>query len=133
MKQQLSHDKGLTLIEVLIALAIIAIAMMAVIQTVTQNIRSTTYLQNKTIALWVAQQALNEVKAGLRKSTSGQENLKYQTTMFNQTWYWHLLQEATPNPHIAQIEVRVYDYDTDDIEAQPVTRLTTFLYKPSEK
>ncbi len=60
---------GLTLIEVLIALAIVGIAMTAIIKATSQNIRSTAYLQNKLIAMWVGQQVSNEMLAGITSSS----------------------------------------------------------------
>ena len=58
----LTNHKGFTLIEVLIALAILAIALTAVIEATSKNIQNTLYLQNKTIASWVGLEIINEAK-----------------------------------------------------------------------
>jgi prepilin-type N-terminal cleavage/methylation domain-containing protein len=59
-KRSQHTQSGLTLIEVLVALAIISIALTAIIKATSENIRGTAYLQDKTIAMYVARQILNE-------------------------------------------------------------------------
>ena len=55
--------QGFTLLEVLIALAIISIALTAIIKASSQNIKDTAYLEDKAIANWVGLEVMNEVKA----------------------------------------------------------------------
>jgi general secretion pathway protein I len=121
-------QSGLTLIEVLIALAIVAIAMTAVIKATGQNIRGTTYLQDKTIAMWVGQQVLNEARLGLLSIPPPPDKLKETTTMLGQDWYWRASQEDTHNNHIKKVEVRVYSSDTDDDDAASLISMETYLY-----
>lgn len=102
-------QKGLTLIEVLVALAIIGIAMTAIIKAVSQNIHSTSYLQKKTIAMWVAQEVINETRAHLLNIGNSSDNQKLTTEMLGSDWYWHLQQEETPNERIKKIIVKVYE------------------------
>ena len=120
--------EGLTLIEVLIALAIVAIAMTAIIQATSQNIRGTNYLQNKTIAMWVGQQVLNEARLNLIMIPKPPDKLKAATDMLGSTWYWQATQSDTRNKNIQQIEVRVFTQDTDDDEATPVISMETYTY-----
>src|SRR5579862_9697946 len=119
---------GMTLIEVLIALAIIAIAMTAVIKASSQTIRSTSYLQEKTIAMWVGQQALNEVRVGVLK-LSGTEPLTQKTEMLDQDWYTEVKQEETPNNRIMKIEVRVFAHEPEGEEDIPVIDMETYIYR----
>jgi general secretion pathway protein I len=117
---------GLTLIEVLVALAIISVAMTAVIKASSQNIRSTAYLQNKTIAMWVGQQVLNEARAGVLKLPNPPDSVKETTAMLGHDWYWEANQEETPNKRINQIRVKVFAQEGD--EASPLITLETFKY-----
>jgi general secretion pathway protein I len=55
---------GFTLLEVLVALAVLAIAMGAIINAATQSIASTAYLRDQTFASWVALNQVNEQIAG---------------------------------------------------------------------
>lgn len=127
------HNKecGLTLIEVLIALAIIAIALTAVIKATTQNIRSTSYLQEKMIALWVGEQVLNEARVGVLPLPDDDENIKEKTSMLGFEWYWQAQKIATPNMHIKKIEVNVFAHEIEEDEEQsPIIHLETYVYVP---
>ncbi|EKD71211.1 MAG: hypothetical protein ACD_46C00245G0002 [uncultured bacterium] len=124
----LKNKSGLTLIEVLIALAIVAIAMTAIIKATTQNIRATTYLQNKTIAMWVGQQILNEARANIIALPRSPDMLKEKTTMLGRDWYWQADSSSTPNKRIKKISVRVYTHDAEENET-PLIALESYTYQ----
>jgi len=117
---------GLTLIEVLVALAIIGIAMTAVIKAASQNIRSTDYLQNKTIAMWVGQNILNEVRVGLLPITDVDN--KKTTLMLDRNWYSQIEAQETPNKRIKKIIVNVFTHDNPREEEAPLVSLEGYLY-----
>ena len=55
----IKHSKnGFTLIEVIVAVAVIAFGLAATIKTVSTVTRNTSYLNEKIIATWVAQNAM---------------------------------------------------------------------------
>lgn len=113
--------RGFTLIEVLVALVILSIALTAIIKSSAQNIKDTLYLQKKTIALWVGNQIINEVQAGLRKLPTAPDSLKDKSTMLNENWSWEASLKPTPNPRIQEIDVTVY-------QATPLIHLVSYLY-----
>ena len=119
---------GLTLIEVLIALAIVSIAMLAVVKAVSQNIRATHYLQQKSLALWVGQSALNEAQANVItvERSSGHAST---TTMLGQEWYWQLSSEATKNPRITKLRVQVFANEADQDNESPILTLESYRYQ----
>lgn len=132
VKHYRKRAAGLTLIEVLIALAIVAIALTAVIKTVSQNIRSTAYLQDKTIAMWVGELTLNEAKLNLL-SPSMMDNTTHITNMLERDWYWRAVQEDTPNKQIRKITVRVFAQDSGEVEeAGALIELQTFIARAAE-
>lgn len=122
------HQRGLTLIEVLIALAIIGIALTAIIKATTQNIRGTSYLQEKTIAMWVGQQVLNEARVHVLKLPDDDEAITSSTTMLNRTLYWRAKKEATPNIHIKKLLVNVYAHEPADEDESALVNLETYIY-----
>lgn len=130
-KDAFASVRGLTLIEVLIALAIIAIAMTAVIKATSQNIRGTSYLQDKTMAMWVGQQVMNEARVGLRKLPDSSDKLHDVTNMLGRDWYWQASQEETPNKRIRKISVNVYTHEADDEESAPIVSLESYVYVPN--
>lgn len=120
---------GFTLIEVLIALAIIGIAMTAVIKATSQNIRSTSYLQDKTMAMWVGQEVLNEARVDVLHLPLAPDNLKEVKQVLGRDWYFTALQEKTPNKNIRKIMVSVYSRSPDSLDdATPLMTLESFVY-----
>lgn len=118
-------ETGLTLIEVLIALAITAIALTAVIKAASQNIRATSYLENKTIAMWVGEDIMNEVRVGVLKISD--DKVKQSSEMLGREWFWQAESAETPNNHIKKITVKVYTREDED--ADPIITLESFTYR----
>lgn len=103
------NHRGFTLIEVLIALAILSIALTAIIQSTSQHIRDTTYIQNKTIANWVGTQVMNELRTGILKFPQTSSTMEQQMEMLGRTWVWKAHGVATPNKNIQEIDVEVFE------------------------
>ena len=53
-------DRGFTLVEVMVALMVIAIALPALLKALYQQVDGTAYLRDKSIAQWVANNKLAE-------------------------------------------------------------------------
>jgi general secretion pathway protein I len=104
-----SHSRGFTLIEVLVALAIVTIGMAAVMGALTSSASTTAYLRDKTFAQWVA---LNQI-ANLR--LSGQEPATGKsdgdTDFAGRTWHWHQEVLTTELPGVERIDVSVRPAD----------------------
>lgn len=120
------NNGGFTLIEVLLALAILSIALTAIIRATSQNIRDTLYVQNKTIAMWVGTQIVNEARVGVLKLPAAPDSLEQNTKMLSQTWPWEASMTGTANPKIKKIIVRVF---TENNHAQLI-ELVSYVYAP---
>jgi len=131
MNLYLKKTAGLTLIEVLVALAIVSIAITAMMKAVSQNVRAVSYLQDKTIATWVGQQIINEARVGLLDiKNSGIDKMNEKTVMLNQTWFWQASEEATTNAHIKKVTVEVFPRDpSTDADQTPLNTLETYVYR----
>src|SRR5690242_7353383 len=105
----MKKNSGFTLIEVLVALAILSIALTAIIKSTSQNIKDTLYIKNKTIASWVGTQIMNEARIDLLKLPLAPDTQDEETTMLGQVWLWKANIKPTPNPHIQEIDVDVFD------------------------
>lgn len=104
--QRLSKNEiGLTLIEVLIALAILSIALTAIIKATAQTIQNTLYLQNRTIATWVGMDVINQLSAGTLKISN---HLSQKVTALGSYWTWDATLHETPNKNIKQVIVVVH-------------------------
>jgi general secretion pathway protein I len=106
MKQTRRKHSGFTLIEVLLALAIIAIALTALLKASAQNVSNTQRLKEKTISHLIAMQGLAMVQLNLVQPIAGQELTKV-TTMLGQRWFWRASISQTPIKSVQQITVKI--------------------------
>jgi general secretion pathway protein I len=104
MKQ--NHASGFTLIEVLLALTVLAIALTALIKSTTQSVVGTARIKDKTISHWVAMQGISMIQLKLLTIPSNQEITK-NTRMLGQQWYWRASIHPTPINHVQQIRITV--------------------------
>ena len=65
------RQTGFTLLEVLVALAVVAVALAALVKTGADHARNTTYLQERTLAHWAGQNLLTEFQTGMRVVAEG--------------------------------------------------------------
>ena len=99
---------GFTLIEVLIALAIVAISLTALIKATAQNVANTQRIKEKSISHWVAMQGVTAIQLGLVTVTPNQE-ITQATKMLGQRWYWRAKLTPIPIKSMQQIHITVSD------------------------
>lgn len=97
---------GFTLIEVLLALAIIAIALTALLKATAQNITITQRIKDKAISHWVATQGVSMIQLNLIEINPRQETTQA-TTMLGQTWFWRAKISKTPFKKTQKITISV--------------------------
>lgn len=105
-QQPLFKKAGFTLIEVLLALAIIAIALTALLKVTSQNIDNTQRIKEKSIGHWVAMQGVSMIQLKLVQLDSGQESTQA-TTMLGQKWFWRAKITATPIKTIQRMTISI--------------------------
>lgn len=103
MKQK---ARGFTLIEVLLALAVIAIALTALLKATSQNTIFTQRIKEKTTSHWVAMQGVASIQSGLVVVAPNQESTQ-KMDMDGKTWYWRALVTPTAVKHMQQISIKV--------------------------
>lgn len=103
MKRRLS---GFTLIEVLLALAVIAIALTALLKATSQNTAFTSRIKDKSIGHFVAMQGVAAIQLGLVQLTVNQESTQT-TLMAGQKWYWRAIMTPTSFKHMQRINITV--------------------------
>jgi general secretion pathway protein I len=96
---------GFTLLEVLVALAVLAIAMAAVIKVSVTNTSNTIYLKEKTIAHWVAVNKANEIRATGNWPSTGHK--KGNVFMAKQEWRWQVKVSNTPDKNVRRMDIEV--------------------------
>lgn len=119
------HITGFTLIEVLLALSIIAIALTALLKASAQNVAHTFRIKEKTISHWVAMQGVNDIQLGLVVFPNGQTATKV-TTMLGQRWYWRATLTSTLIKSTQQISITV----SNKPEGPFLDELIAYRYAP---
>ncbi len=95
--------RGFTLIEVLVALAIVTIGMAAVLEALTSSASATLYLRRKTFAEWVALNQIERVRlTGIVPRTGTSTG---HLTYAREKWRWREKVIDTQIPGVRRIEV----------------------------
>lgn len=100
------NNAGFTLIEVLLALIIIAIGLTALLKSSAQNIANTQRIKEKTISHWVAMQGVSMIQLGLLPVKMNQD-MSQVTKMFGQKWYWRAYVAKTSMKSVQRISIKV--------------------------
>lgn len=112
-----NYVNGFTLIEVLIATVIIAIALTAVLNTTQTATHDIDYLEDKSIAHWVAMNILNEsLGQDIANNNSDESQTKQgDTKMLDRKWQWHTHINNDAFPDVQEVIVTVNRKDRTDI------------------
>jgi len=127
MLKQKDKQLGFTLIEVIVALAIIAIGLAAAVKTVSSTTLNTTYLRDKSFSYWVAQNQLAEIESLNIPPPLGTSD--GDEVLAGITWYWSRKVEKTEDPDTNRIELSVRK--DRDKRSQTYATLTTLIHDPS--
>jgi general secretion pathway protein I len=96
---------GFTLVEVLVAVAVLAIALSAVIGAMAQQANNAGYLRDKTLALWVAHNRLAELQ--LDEELPGTGRSDGEVEMSGVEWTWRAQVTETEDPYLNRVDLEV--------------------------
>lgn len=122
----IKKQMGMTLIEVMIALAIFAVAALSIVNTAGEHIRSLSYLEQKNIALWVANNHLTQLHLDKKLPALGTKTgkLEYAGT----TWYWKQLTVKTLDPKFRSVSIDILNEEKSEYS---LAQLTTYMLEES--
>ena len=113
---------GFTLIELVVALAVLAIGMTAVLHATSQAGHAGAFLKQRTVAHWVASNQAAELSINREWPDPGV--ITGRETMAEQTWQWEAEVQSTAVPELRLVTIRV------TLDDEEMASLVTFLGKP---
>ena len=132
------NERGFTLLEVLVALVVLALSLGAVIKTAGDYTLNQVYLRDRTFAEWVARNQLAttllEGRLEGRWPSVGQQKGDIEFPEGNsevggREWRWVMKVSQTPEEDLRRLDIEVFPLNAD--EDQPaLARLSGFMGKP---
>ena len=120
-RASLTAQRGFTLLEVLVALLILAVVMAALIRGVGLEARALAAQRDSTFGQWVAANRIAEIRLLPGTAPLGRSN--GQARMAGRDWTWRAEVSATEVAGIQRIRVRVFE---DAQSVDPVATLEGF-------
>lgn len=117
--------RGFTLLEVMVALSICAMAGIAAMQATGEHINHLTSLEEQTYGSWVAENVMIEQRVKGDK-WQGKNGAKGNETMAGVKWYWRQDVVATADKSFVKITINVF---SDEKLEYPVYELISYLNK----
>lgn len=102
-RQGNNEEDGFSLIEALVALAVLAIATVGLMRTVESHIDSTRGLERRAAAMWVAENRLAEIELGAPATEASE------VEMLGRRWRVQVDEQPTEDAEIRKLRISVYE------------------------
>ena len=116
---------GFTLVEVLVALAILALALIAALRAGSVGVSNSAEIRDRLLAGWVAQNRLAEHRA--RRDWLPVGVYQGQAAQAGMLFRWEEKINSTPNSQFLRVEIRVFPQSQTDAA---LASMTGFLVRP---
>jgi general secretion pathway protein I len=121
------HQHGFTLLEVLVALAVLALVLGAIIKAGGVSASNVALLRDRTLAGWVAENKINELLLSRDWPDAGVSDDT--TTLAGREWYWEVRISETSDPDLRRLDVAIRDQKG----AAPLAELIAFKGLPGNR
>jgi general secretion pathway protein I len=118
---------GFTLIEVLVAVAVVAIALAAVMTETNRDLVNTVALRDKTLAQWVAMNKVTELQVMDAWPDAGET--RGEAEMARRDWYWLVRVSKTDDQNVRRVDVEVFERRD---AKQPRAAVLAYLGRPQQ-
>lgn len=119
----LPRARGFTLLEVMVALAIVAVALVALIRLVASGAQVRSQMETRTLAHWVGVNRVAALRAGAEWPAPGMAEGSAEQA--GRLWTWRQEVSVTADPSIREIRVRV-----SDEQDRAVSLIAAYLAQP---
>jgi general secretion pathway protein I len=117
---------GFTLVEVLVALVIVALGLLAAFGQLSQSVSAATRLRDKTLAHWIATDQLTALRLGRKFPAVGESSDDVE--MARSDWRYTIRVTKTPVENLRRVDISVSFADRPNSE---VATVTGFLTQPA--
>lgn len=119
-----ADQAGFTLVEILVALAILVIGLAAVLRVAGQSIETTAALRDRAQALWIAQDRISQHR--LARDWPATDSFTGRVDFGGREWRWREQVAATPLAKFRRIDVEVRLRE----DGQVLARVVGYLKEP---
>lgn len=116
--------KGMTLLEVLVALMVFSIAAVAITKSLGEQMANMPILEERTLAQWVASNEMVNAKLETGFPATGKKDGRVE--LAGRDWYWRKEVIKTTDDDFRMIRISVSD---DDRYQRIITKLNTYVLK----
>ncbi|WP_229805146.1 type II secretion system minor pseudopilin GspI [Alteromonas halophila] len=121
------YQHGMTLLEVMVALAIFALTGSAILKAAGDHLSSVGQVEEITFANWVASNRMSQLQ---RERQWPPKKKRGSMEMADRTWYWQQEVSKTNDDELRSVTVIV---GLDEQYNSSLTSVTTFVAKPGER
>lgn len=122
-------SRGFTLIEVMVALVVVALALPALLTLVMNQLDGTAMIREKTKAFWVAENQLTRLRLQHSQLTgfTPPQTSNGEVDLAGEAWYWRIDLEDSGTPNLPRVVVSVARAsEREDV----IATLSGFIYEP---
>ena len=117
-------SRGFTLIEVMVALVVATLALVAVMASISQMVDAGTAMRDRTYAAWIAQNRITEMRLENREPEVSETNGEVEFAGLE--WGWTAIVSETGVEFLYRVDVEVSFAGSDDV----IRTVTGFIGEP---
>ena len=108
-----AREKGFTLLEVLVAMTVLALALLAISKAAGSFIENQAYLRDRTWAQWVAHNQLVEIQLSGKWPSVGQQKDEVKFPAEGREWRWVMQVTQTTEKDLRRLDMEVFPASAD--------------------
>lgn len=125
----MKRSRGFTLLEVLVAMAVLSLSLAAISKAAAGFIVNQAYLRDRTYAQWVAHNRLAEVLLSRRWPSIGQQKDQVEYPKGEREWRWVMQVTQTGEEDLRRLDIEIFPLEGEDDDA-PLATLSGFMERP---